>query len=202
MFRGIRTACLGAALAGSVAAQLPQVFLGNTPTNLHADFGGVFWAPGTAPGEFYVLARFANTPPDLFAFDAFGWISHPVMQTYHPGGWIEVQFHFPEWAYLSGGPCALQPAAGNVVPHGGIDSTTDFGPPLATGPVTGVHVPLPGWVHGTSSRFVGGHPTTAVFGETFALFLRDYFGNPLTACQGGAPVDWVAVRIRIALVQH
>jgi hypothetical protein len=191
-----------ASLCATAPAQLSQVRFGGLPTNLFADFARAPLVAGSVPDEFFVLAPFPGNPATQFQFGMFLWDSHPGMQLVYPGGWYEVQFHFVQWAYLSTAPCGLQPAPGQTIPHGGIDSTYDYGPPLYTGPVLGVNAPLPRWVLGNVAvPLLRGNPSTLAF-ETFALFLEDYFHAPLNACIGGTPVTWVAVQIRFNLVRH
>lgn len=196
-----RFAIAAALLVASSPAQMTRLHFAGLPTNLNADFQQVLWAPGSLPGEFYVLAPFGGAPASLFPFAMFAWNHHPLMQALYPGGWYEVQFHFPAWAYLSSAPCAQQPAPGQLLPHGGIDTTYDYGPSLFTGPLA-VNFPLPGWTFGTHAiPRVGGLATT-MQDESFQLVLRQYFGASLNACTGGTPVDWVAVQIRFDLVLH
>jgi len=196
-----RVAVVVALLLGSVPAQAQRLHFAGLPTNLSADFQQILWAPGNVPGEFYLLAPFGGPPTSLYTFSMFNWNFHALMQALYPGGWYEVQFHFPTWAYLSSAPCAQQPAPGHSLPHGGIDTSYDYGPSLFTGPLA-VNFPLPGWTFGTHSNpRVGGQPTTMI-DETFVLLLREYMGASLNACTGGTPVDWVAVQIRFDLVLH
>jgi len=201
----IRSAALFTAvvLGSPLSAQLTRLQFGGLPTNLHADFSQVFLAPGTTPGSFFFLAPFSGTPAGRFEFSMFNWDGHPMMQSVYPGGWYEARFQFPQWAYLSNAPCGLQPAVGNLLPHGGIDSTYDYGPPLFTGPVRATHQPLPGWVLGDVGvpGGVSGNPFTAA-NETFALFLTDYWNDSLNACAGGTPVSWVGVEVQLSLVRH
>ena len=187
----------------STPAQSTRIHVGGLPTNLSADWSRLFWSPGPAAEEFYLLAPFSGAPAGSFVFDMFGWDAHPMMQPWFPNGWFEVRFAFPEWAYLSNAPCGLQPAPNLSVPHGGIESTYGYGGPLLTGPVVGIHQPLPGWVLGNAGRsWISGHCTNVFFPETFGLWLTDFFGNSLTGCVAGTPVSWVAVRVRLSLVLH
>ncbi|MEC7583185.1 MAG: hypothetical protein VYE77_02615 [Planctomycetota bacterium] len=179
-------------------AQLTRIQVGGLPTNLKADWSEVFWAPANAPGEFYLLAPFSGAPAGSFVFDMFDWDSHPEMFGQFPGGWYEVGFSFPEWAYLSNDPCGMSAAPGFDVPHGGIESTFGYGGSLQTGPALAVNFPLPGWVLGDAGRSISGHPT-GVFDETFGLWLSDFFGNSLTGCISGTPVSWVVVRVQLSL---
>ena len=192
-------AALFVALTGLPAeAQMARVQVGGLPTNLKADWSQVFWAPASVPGEFYLLASFSGAPAGSFVFEMFDWDSHPEMFGQFPGGWYEVGFSFPEWAYQSNLPCGMQGASMSAVPHGGIQSTFGYGGPLQTGPALGVNDPLPGWVRGDAGTAVSGHPTGA-FDETFGLWLTDFFGNSLTGCVGGTPVNWVVVRVQLSL---
>ena len=203
MLLRLSTAVLSLLLAEAAPAQLARVNFAGLPTNLLADFGQFLWVPGNAPDEFLVLAPFGGTPAQQFPFTGFLWNPHAMMQLQFPGGWFEVQFQFPLWAYLSSAPCAQQPAPGNTLPHGGINSTWDYGPPLFTGPVLSVDAPLPGWVMGSQGVFLLRGPTGPTLqNETFALYLRDYDFHQLNGCVGSTPMDWVAVYIRFALVRH
>jgi hypothetical protein len=111
-------------LAAPATAQLPRIHCAGLPTNLQANFSQVLWAPGAAADECYVLAPFGGAPAQEFPFRSFRWNSHSVMSTMFPAGWFEVRFNFPEWAYFSTAPCALQPAPGFTVPRGGINRRT------------------------------------------------------------------------------
>jgi hypothetical protein len=64
-----------------------------------------------------------------------------------------------------------------------------------------VNQPLPGWVHGNAG-VVGISGLYQPIDETFVLYLRDYSRIQLNACANSTPVDWVAVRIRFALIGH
>ncbi len=201
----VRSLAVAAALLGgtSLSAQFTRLTFGAAPTNLRADLAQVIVSPAAAPGELYLLAPFGGQPAQRFPFTMFWWNAHPWMDYQFPGGWWEVRFSFVQWAYLSAGPCGLQPAPGAVVPHGGIDSLYDYGPPLFTGPALGVNTPLPGWVLGDAAvPRVAGLPFLTTIEETFALFLEDYWHTPLNACTTGTPVEWVAVHVRLDLVQH
>ena len=189
-------------MALSAPAQSTRLSVGPVPTNLRADWSQVFWAPTSAPDEFLLLAAFSGSPSDRFPFHMLEWDGHIFMQAWYPNGWFEVRFAFPEWAYLSNAPCAVQPPPHLPVAHAGIDSIYDYGPPLYTGPILGINQPLPGWARGDASvPYVGGHPSDPT-SETFALFVTDYPGTMLNACTNGAPISWVAVRVRMTLVAH
>ncbi len=200
-FRFATAAATALLLCSPAEAQPTRLNFAGQPTNLLADFSQLFWAPSST-GSFFLLAPFGGTTAQRYPFGMFRWNGHPMMQAWFPGGWWEVRFSFPQWAYLAGAPCAMQAPPHLPTVHGGIDSTYDYGPPLFTGPITGIHQPLPGWVLGTSSvPWVGGNSATAI-DETFALFLEDYFLTSLTACTGGTPVDWVAVEVNLSLIPH
>ncbi|MCA8953231.1 MAG: hypothetical protein KDE27_27210 [Planctomycetes bacterium] len=200
-----RRAVLAAALAAAVftpsaTAQLARLYVGASPTNLLADFSQVFWASGSTPGTFFFLAPFGTTSAKRFEFGMFEWTSDAMMNAWYPAGWRTARFTFTQWTYLPGAPCASMPNATLPVVHGGIDSTYDYGPPLYTGPIVGLNMPLPGWVLGNASvPYVDGN-SSAAYPERFALFLEDYFGNSLTACVGSTPVDWVAVEVQLSVL--
>ncbi len=160
----------------ALPAQPSRVFLGPTPTNMHADWSQIATAPDPSLPNTFV----AVMPLSQISSWAF-WESDMSMTfAYGPGNWQQLTLTAVDWAYVTATPCAHQPAPGASAPLSLLTTDYDFGP-YSGQPGTPLFTDASYFVGGPQS-FVSGLGNTFSF-ERWQLRTRGFFTTDLwNAC--------------------